>query len=81
LDLENTFDSQKRLVNNTLIPIVKKSIDKVTFPVADGIIKHIIHKRHRHQRKKYLKETREEEWNDNEKRRKHFNTKRTYVSK
>lgn len=68
-------------MNNTLIPIVQKSIDKGAFPVADGIIRHIIHERHRHQREEHLKETRGELWNDNDKRRRHFNTRRTYVSK
>src|SRR2546430_5402637 len=41
----------KDVVNRHLIPLVKKSLNKKTFPVTDGIIKHIIHERHRHQRK------------------------------
>ena len=68
------------MVNNTLIPVVQRTIDKRTFPVADGIVKHIIHERHRHQREEYLKRTKSDEWLDNEKRRKHGNSRRNYVS-
>jgi hypothetical protein len=49
--------------------------------VTDGIIKHIIHERHRHQREHNNNRSRGTVWNDREKRRKHGNTRRTDVSK
>ena len=51
LDITQTYESQKKIVNNYIVPIVQKSINKKAFPMSDGIIKHIIHERHRHQRK------------------------------
>ena len=50
LNITQTYESQKRSVNNHIVPIVQKSINKKVFPVSDGIIKHIIHECHRHQR-------------------------------
>src|SRR5688500_19715496 len=47
LDITHTYESQKGLVNSHLIPLVRRSLNKKTFPVTDGVIKHIIHKRHR----------------------------------
>jgi hypothetical protein len=69
------------MVNNHLIPLVQRTLNKKTFPVTDGIIKHIIHERHRHQREHNNNRLRGTSWNDREKRRKHANTRRTDVSK
>ncbi len=49
--------------------------------MTDGIIKHIIHERHRHQREHNNNRLRGAVWVDREKRRKHANTRRTDVSK
>ena len=49
--------------------------------MTDGIIKHIIHERHRHQREHNNNRLRDTVWVDWEKRRKHANTRRTDVSK
>ena len=49
--------------------------------MTDGIIKHIIHERHRHQREHNINRLRGPVWNDREKRRKHENMRRTDVSK
>lgn len=81
LNINRTYDSQKKSVNNTIIPIIQKSINKKTFPVADSVIKHIIHERHRHQREDLLKEERGAEWIEREKRRKHANARRSEVSR
>ena len=43
--------------------------------MTDGIIKYIIHERHRHQRKRNNNRLRGTVWNDREKRRKHGNTR------
>jgi hypothetical protein len=42
LDITQTYESQKKIVNNYIVPIVQKAINKKAFPVSDGIIKHII---------------------------------------
>ena len=43
LDVSRTFESQCDTVNNHIVPVVKKAINRATFPVVDGIIHHIIH--------------------------------------
>src|SRR5215813_11955057 len=80
LDVNRTYESQRRLVNNTLIPVIQKSINKKSFPVTDGIIKHIIHERHRHKREDIINKRRGFNWNDLEKRRKHANSRRSEVN-
>jgi len=49
--------------------------------VTDGIIKHIIHERHRHQREHNNNRLRGTVWVDREKSCKHTNTRRTDGSK
>ena len=81
LDITQTYESQKKIVNNYIVLIVQKSINKKAFPVSDGIIKHIIHERHRHQRENNNNKRHGVTWNNREQRRKHTNTCRTDVSK
>ena len=81
LDITQTYESQKKIVNNYIVPIVQKAINKKVFPVSDGIIKHIIHECHRYQRENNNNKKRGATWNDREQRRKHANTRRTDVSK
>lgn len=69
------------VVNNRIVPLVQKTINKTTFPVSEGIIRHIIHERHRHQRETNNNKNRSTDWNDQETRRKHANTRRNEVSK
>jgi hypothetical protein len=64
-----------------MIPIIQKSINKKAFPVADSIIKRIIHERHWHQREEMLKKKRGDDWIDSQRRRKHANARRHEVSK
>jgi len=80
LDINKTFENQRKHVNGHIIPIVQKSLNKNIFSVDDSIIRHIIHERHRHQREESINRTRSEMWNDNEKRRKHANSRRSDVS-
>ena len=54
LDVRQTFESQRDLVNRTIVPTVQASLDLRTFSVDDIIIYDIIHERHRHQRESYL---------------------------
>ena len=79
LDVKETYESQRKLVNQKLIPLIQKSINKQTFPVVDGVIKYIIHERHRHQREDFLNKKRSDDWNDADMRRKHTNSRRAEV--
>ena len=81
LDVDKTFESQQKSVNNHIIPTIQKSINKKIFPVADSIIKYIIHERHRHQRETLLNRKKGSEWNDADERRKHANSRRNDVRK
>ena len=80
LKVDKTFESQREDANKYIIPVVQKSLNKKVFPVVDGIIKHIIHERHRHQRELYLRGNKSPNWNDRENRRKYANTRRGDVS-
>jgi hypothetical protein len=79
LDVNKTFDSQRQDVNK-IIPVIQKGI-KNKFLVTNGVIRHIIHERHRHQRESFLNTKRSANWNDSKKRRKHANSRRSEVSK
>jgi hypothetical protein len=81
LDVDKTFESQRTSVNNHIIPVIQKSINKNIFSVADSIIKYIIHERHRHQRESLLNRKKGAEWNDADERRKHANSRRNDVRK
>jgi len=80
LNTRKTFDSQRKLVQNNIIPVVQKTINKNIFSVSDGVIKHIVHERHRHQRELLLNSERDANWKDLEKRRKHANSRRSDVN-
>ena len=81
LDITQTYESQKKIVNNHIVPIIQKTINKKMFLVSDGIIKHIIHKCHQHQWENNSNKSRGAIWNDREQRQKHANMCRTDVSK
>ncbi|CAB4461941.1 unnamed protein product [Rhizophagus irregularis] len=76
LNTRKTFDSQRKLVQNNIISVVQKMINKNIFSVSDGVIKHIVHKRHRHQRELLLNSERDANWKDLEKK-KHANSRRS----
>jgi len=67
LDVSKTYESQRESVNKHIIPVIKKSINKRTFPVVDSVIRYIIRERHRHQREGFINKSRSAEWNDTEK--------------
>ncbi|UZO25240.1 uncharacterized protein OCT59_017515 [Rhizophagus irregularis] len=68
LNTRKTFDSQRKLVQNNIISVVQKMINKNIFSVSDGVIKHIVHKRHHHQRELLLNSERDANWKDLEKK-------------
>jgi hypothetical protein len=80
LNTRRTFESQRKLVHNYIIPVVQKTINKKIFSAFDSVIKHIIHERHRHQKGLILNSERDANWKDLEKRRKHANSRRSDVN-
>lgn len=80
LKLDETFDDQKNLVNNTIVPTVMETLDAETFPVAEAIVYEIVHNRHKHQREEHLRKQQSEKFQDEQSRRKHSNSRRNDVS-
>jgi hypothetical protein len=80
LDLEQTFDAQKNIVNNNIVPTVMETLDLETFPVSEGIVYEIIHNCHKHQREEHLLKQKSEESQDEYFRRRHLNSRRNDVS-
>jgi hypothetical protein len=80
LDVRQTFESQRDLVNRTIIPTVQASLDQTTFPVDDNIIYDLIHERHRHRRESYLLGLKTAEDQDMQARRRHKNARAREVS-
>ena len=80
LDIEQTFESQKELVTQTIIPVLMKTLDLVTYPVGEGVVYDMIHCRHRHKREnnRNKKKSESERKRDNE--RKHKNSRRLEVN-
>jgi len=48
LDLKQTFDAQKHIVNNNIVLTVMETLDLKTFSVSEGIVYKIIHNRYKH---------------------------------
>ena len=80
LDLNQTFDSQKTLVNNTIVLKVMETLDLETFPVSEAIVYEMIHSRHRHQREGYLLKQQSKEDQDEYNRKNHCTSRRNDVS-
>jgi hypothetical protein len=80
LDLEQTFDAQKHIVNNNIVPTVMETLDLETFSVSEGIVYEIIHNRHKHKREEHLMKQKSEKNRDECLRRRHFNSRRNDVS-
>jgi hypothetical protein len=80
LQLDQTFESQRNLVTNTMVPTVMKTLDKDMFSVTEGIVYEMIHNRHKHRREEYLKKQQLSVFQDKQNRRKHLNSRRNDVS-
>jgi hypothetical protein len=80
LDVRQTFQSQRDLVNNILIPTLQSNLGQLTFSVDDNILYDIVHARHRHQRESYLLRLRDDDDQDRQARRKHKNARARDVS-
>jgi len=80
LQLDQTFEAQRDLVNRTIVPTVMEALDLVTYPVAETIIYDMIHNRHKHRREEHLIKQRSVSFQDTQNRRKHMNSRRNDVS-
>jgi hypothetical protein len=69
LDVRQTFQSQRDLVNNILIPTLQSNLGQLIFSVDDNILYNIIHARHHHQRESYLLRLRDDNDQDRKERR------------
>ena len=80
LQLDQTFEAQRDLVNRTIVPTVMEALDLITYPVAETIIYDMIHNRHKHRREEHLIKQRSVSFQDTQNRRKHMNSRRNDVS-
>src|SRR5947207_15372816 len=80
LQLDQTFESKRDLVNSTIVLTVIEALDLVTYPVAETIIYDMIHNRHKHRREEHLIKQRSVSFHDTQNRRKHMNSRRNDVS-
>ena len=80
LDIERTFESQKDLVTQTIIPALMKTLDLVTYPIGEGVIYDMIHRRHRHRRNNDRNRKKEENEKKRDAGRKHRNSWRLEVN-
>ena len=80
LQLDQTFESQRNLIINTIVPVVMKTLDKDMFSVSEGIVYEMIHNRHKHQREEFLKKQQSSANQNKQNRRKYLNSRRNNVS-
>src|SRR5438270_13360964 len=74
LQLDQTFEAQRDLVNRIIVLTIMEALDLVTYPVAETIIYDMIHNRHKHRREKHLIKQRSVSFQDTQNRRKHMNS-------
>jgi hypothetical protein len=79
LKLEQTFEAQYELVNKVIVPTIMEALDLKMYPVGETVIYDMLHVRHKHQREEYLKKRQSEEFQDQQARRKHQNSRRNDV--
>ena len=80
LQLDQTFEAQRDLVNRNIVPTVMEALDSITYPVAETIIYDMIHNRHKYQREEHLIKQRSLTFQDTQNRRKYMNSRRNNVS-
>ncbi|PKK56183.1 hypothetical protein RhiirC2_722027, partial [Rhizophagus irregularis] len=76
LDIEQTFESQKDKVTKTIVPTLMKTLDLVTYPIGEGVIYDMMHRRHRHQREHARNKKKSQIERKREAERKHNNSRR-----
>ncbi|CAG8748797.1 19773_t:CDS:2, partial [Rhizophagus irregularis] len=77
LDRSKTFESQKKIVIERIIPTIKQLLDPNIYPISENVIYQIIKRRHHSQRNTYRINNKDEEEKKKELKRKHRNTRRS----
>ena len=80
LQLDQTFEAQRDLVNRIIVLTVMEALDLVTYLVAETIIYNMIHNRHKYRREEHLIKQRSVLFQDTQNRRKYTNSRRNDVS-
>ena len=80
LDVEKTFEDQKDRLTKHIMPTLMKTLDLVTYPIGEGVIYEMIHRRHRHQRENDRNKKKSETEKKREMERKHRNSRRLEVN-
>src|SRR5215208_1222513 len=80
LDIEQTFEFQKDLVIKTIVLNLIKTLDLDTYPIGEGVVYEMIHKRHHHQRDNLRIKNKSEDERKREAERKHQNSRRLEVN-
>lgn len=80
LDIEKTFESQKDLVVQTIVPNLMKSLDLDTYPIGEGVVYEMIYRRHRHKRDNLRIRKKPESEKKKQAQRKHQNSRRLEVN-
>lgn len=77
LDINETFESQKKMVTQTIIPALFKVLDQPL--IGEGVLYEILHQRHRHQREELMMKQKDNTEQVKEKMRRHGNSRRNEV--
>src|SRR6266487_4088964 len=80
LDVEKTFEDQKDHVTKNITPTLMKTLDLVTYPIGEGVIYEMIHRRHHHQRENDQNKKKLETEKKREAERKYRNSQRLKVN-
>ena len=80
LNIEKTFESQKDVVTQIIIPALMKTLDLITYLVGEGVIYKMLHRRHHHRRNNERNKKKEENERKRDVGRKHRNLRRLEVN-
>ena len=81
LNVDKTFESQKKLVTMSIIPALLKVLNLEIFPIGEGVLYEIIHQRHRHQREEMMRKKKDSTMQIKEVMRRHRNSRRKEVKR
>ena len=79
LDINETFESQKRLVTTSIISALLKVLDPEMYPIGEGVLYEMIHQHHRHQREEMLRKKKDKAIQTKETQRRHGNFRKKEV--
>ncbi len=79
LDVNETFEAQRNLVIEKIIPDLLDVLDLRSYPIGEGVLYEMIHQRHRHQREEMLRMKKDPSEQAKENIRRHGNSRRKEV--